>query len=134
MPVLVPSASGGTRVTAENQFELGERRVTGEIFVREYIEISRMIYREKIHFVEINNFLQRLHEPETEDWVPHFSPISGEVGIIFFMKHVAINFHVLSRPRNIALSWPDPVSDHAVTQHVRDKLILFSIPCEQRWT
>src|SRR5437667_10090210 len=50
------------------------------------------------------------------------------------MKHVAINFHVLSRPRNIALSWPDPVSDHAVSRHVRDKLILFSIPCEQRWT
>src|SRR5947208_16342571 len=93
-----------------------------------------MIYRKKTHFVEINNFLQRLHEPETEDWVPHFSPISGEVGIIFFMKHVAINFHVLSRPRNIALSWPDPLSDHAVTQLVRDKLILFSIPCEQRWT
>src|SRR5207245_8276655 len=100
VPVLVPSASGGTRVTAENQFELGERRVTGEIFVREYIEISRMIYRKKTHFVEINNFLQRLHEPETEDWVHHFSPISGAVGMIFVMKPVAMNFPSLRRAWN----------------------------------
>src|SRR5207248_4263633 len=132
MPVLVPCASGRARIAAENDFEFGKRRIAGEIFVGEYIESSGMIHRQQIHFVEIYDFLQRLHKAEAEDRVPHFSSILEDVGIIFFMKHVSINFHVLSRPRNIALSWPDPVSNHAISKHVPHKLIFLAVPNEQR--
>ncbi len=133
MPVLVPSASGGTRVTAENQFELGERRVTGEIFVGKNVELSRVVYGQQTHFVEINNFLERLHEAEAERWVPHPSLILGRVGILI-EKHVAIDLHVLSRPRNIALPRPNPVSDNAIAKHIGDKLIFLAVPSEQCWT
>src|SRR5690349_13565005 len=82
--VLVPCACGRTRVAAENYLELWKWRIAGEIFVGEDVELGWVIHSEQTHIIEINNFLQWFHEPEAEDRVPHFSPILGEVGIIFF--------------------------------------------------
>src|SRR4029077_2807046 len=68
-----------------------------------------------------NSFLEWLHETETEL-------------AAFFANRAARHFDVFRRPRNVALIGPNPVADHARTQHVSDQFIVGAVPREQGGT
>ena len=65
--VLVPGAGRRTCVATDHNFERRIRRSsTGEILVGENVILRRMIHRQQLHLIEIDDFLQRLHEAEAE--------------------------------------------------------------------
>src|SRR5439155_12141503 len=78
-----------------------------------------MVHGQEAHAVKIDNFLHRFHEPEAEL-------------AVFLLNYVAIDFDVLGGARDIALPRPNPVSDHACTEHIGHKFIMRAIPNEQR--
>ena len=121
--VLVPRSRGRMRVfaLAHHHLELRIRRVRGEILVGINFEIRGMIDRHHAHLIEVNGFLQRLHEAEAEV-------------AVFFANGVAIDLDVFDRPRDVALPRPNPVSDHARAQHVGNQFVALAIPNKQRWT
>src|ERR1700751_1550249 len=133
MSVLIPCAGGGARVASKNNFEGRIGRIAGEILVGENVEFGRMIDGQKSDLIEINNFFERLHEPEAEHWMYQASrSLCERVGIIFLPKKIAINPHVLDRSRNIALAGADPVTNDASAEHVTHERITCAVPGEQR--
>src|SRR5258706_7769628 len=127
--VLTPRARRRTRIAANHHLEFRIRRVRCEIFIGINIEIGGMIDREHAHLIQVNGFLQRLHEAEAESrrrslvvgrWqnlLPHHSPI---------------DLDVFDRTRHVALAGANPVSNHARAQHIGHKLVTLAVPYKQR--
>src|ERR1022692_1410568 len=117
--VLIPGARGRTRIAAHHDFEFRIRRVRGEVLVRINVLVGGMIDGQNTDLIEVDSFLQRLHEAEAEL-------------AVFLANGVVLNLDVLDRPRSVALPGPNPVPDHARAQHVGDELVAFAIPYKQR--
>ena len=67
MSMLVPRPGRRPRVTADHHFERRIWRIRREVFVRIYVDVGRMIYREQSYLIEIDGFFQGLHETKTEN-------------------------------------------------------------------
>ena len=97
-----------------------------------------MIDGEQLHLIEVNGLFERLHEAETQHWVPHPSLVLGRVGIVFFAERIAIELNGFGRTSNIADDFAfarrDPVSNDACAEHIADELVVRAIPGEERWT
>src|SRR5215471_6382945 len=118
---IIPSANRRTRVAHRHHAKLRERRSRRETFIRINLVARRMIDRQQPHSVEIDRFLHRLQETETEYTVARLRTLPG-------------NLQVLGRIRHITFAGSNPVADYAGADHVRDELILFSIPRKENGT
>ena len=98
-----------------------------------------MIDRHQSHLIEVNGFFQRFHETKTESRVPRrccCGICSDRAGILIvsLSDHLAVDLYELNWPRNVALARPNPVTDHAGTQHIGDKLVALTVPYKERRT
>ena len=64
VPMFIPRTGGRPRVVAGDDLEFGIRRIRSEIFVGIDVDIGRMINGQQANLVEVNGFLERLHEAE----------------------------------------------------------------------
>src|SRR6516162_2416193 len=87
--MLVPDHRRGTRIVTEHDFEGRIGRIAREILIRVNLHVGRMVDGEKLHLVEIDSFLERLHKTETQHSV-------------FFSKLFALAFHMSGGGRNLA--------------------------------
>ncbi len=115
MALVIPGARQRTGVSAGDDFEFREWRIAGEIFVWINIQISRMIDGQQAHLVEINDLFKRFHEAETQETMPRLDMLT-------------FNLYIFRRVRNVAFSWPDPMTYNAGAQHVSNKTIVLTVP------
>src|SRR5438477_2073786 len=118
MPMLVPRSCRRTRITTVDNLESRIRRAAGKILVGENIDSARMIHRQQLHLVEVDCFFERFHETETKL-------------AVFLANRIARHLYVFRGPRNVALVWPNPVTDHARAQHVSNQLVVLAVPGEK---